>query len=393
MRAIKHRELKRMCEQMGPQQAGKHLTEALHSGDLKAEDISIRDWAVATMGYEFVDLCNPSLGGNDYVTKALTEAEGVGPTAFANITGQIIFSKIMDAYQAANLVGLKLVDTVPTRLDGEKIPGIDWDDQTPNEPQDVGAGIPFPELGFGEDYIQTPSLKKFGRTVGVYKETVFFDRTALVLAQAGKVGDLMAIWQEKLIMDGVTGSVTDFDSGGKWKWQGTEYAVYNASAVDWSSYFFVNEHTNALSDYTDIDAALLLYKNMRNPNTREPIDVSPTLTLLVVPNLEATARNVTRATELRTTTGSTIQTIHENPFSFINPIGSSYAYRRLIDKGSVSAANAAKYWWLGDFKKAFAWMENWPNTSRTEGEGICVSPAVVSHGHDETCDAAACAFG
>jgi len=43
--------------------------------------------------------------------------------------------------------------------------------------------------------------------------------------------------------------------------------------------------------------------------------------------------------------------------------------------------------------RQLSWMEDWPNTSRTEREGMCVSGAVVSHGHDETCGAAAFALG
>ena len=29
---------------------------------------------------------------------------------------------------------------------------------------------------------------------------------------------------------------------------------------------------------------------------------------------------------------------------------------------NLSASNAKEYWWVGDFKKAFYWMENWPMT-------------------------------
>ena len=42
-------------------------------------------------------------------------------TAFLNITGQVIYSKIMEAYLQEAFVVSKLVDTIPTRLDGEKI--------------------------------------------------------------------------------------------------------------------------------------------------------------------------------------------------------------------------------------------------------------------------------
>ncbi|MBQ6106734.1 MAG: hypothetical protein IJK97_00880, partial [Thermoguttaceae bacterium] len=49
---------------------------------------------------------------------------------------------------------------------------------------------------------------------------------------------------------------------------------------------------------------------------------------------------------------------------------SAYAYRSLIASG-VSSANAANYWFIGDFKRAFAYIENWGLTvsrSSTTGE-------------------------
>ena len=79
----------------------------------------------------------------------------------------------------------KLVDTIPTRLDGEKIPGVSrMADQIDDRP----PGMPYPHLGFGEDYIETPSTTKRGFIVPVTKEAIFFDRTHLVLTRAGEVG-------------------------------------------------------------------------------------------------------------------------------------------------------------------------------------------------------------
>jgi hypothetical protein len=43
----------------------------------------------------------------------------------------------------------------------------------------------------------------------------------------------------------------------------------------------------------------------------------------------------------------------------------------LIDVASVSAANAAKYWLLGDFGRAFAWRQAWdltPSQAPTNAE-------------------------
>ena len=47
-------------------------------------------------------------------------------------------------------------------------------------------GMPYPHLGFGEDYIETPSTTKRGFIVPVTKEAIFFDRTHLVLQPGGR---------------------------------------------------------------------------------------------------------------------------------------------------------------------------------------------------------------
>ena len=42
-------------------------------------------------------------------------------------------------------------------------------------------------------------------------------------------------------------------------------------------------------------------------------------------------------------------------------VESRLAYRRIIAAGH-DAADAKKWWFIGDFRKAFAYMENWPIT-------------------------------
>ncbi|HUT14576.1 MAG TPA: hypothetical protein VMY42_29080, partial [Thermoguttaceae bacterium] len=134
--------------------------------------------------------------------------------------------------------------------------------------------------------------------------------------------------------------------------------------VDWSSYWYVNQHTAALSDYTDIDEAEQLFAEMRQPDTREPIEIMGTRTLLVPPALRVTARRIVNTTEIHEGDSDVRIGVSGNLVDDlgIQAVSSAYMYRRLIDGGSVSAANAKKHWLYGDFAKAFAYMENWPIT-------------------------------
>jgi len=164
----------------------------------------------------------------------------------------------------------------------------------------------------------------------------------------------------------VAGCASTFATGGKWKWKGTEYAVYNSNAVDFASYWYVNTLTDTLQDWSDIDAAYQLFTEMRDPFTREPINLSPTLTLLTSPQLGATVKRIQNATEVRvgTSTGTSPMTVTPNPIRSFTLVESMYLYRRLLDTGTAgSGAQAAAYWYLGDFRRAFAWMEAWPITA------------------------------
>jgi hypothetical protein len=59
--------------------------------------------------------------------------------------------------------------------------------------------------------------------------------------------------------------------------------------------------------------------------------------------------------------GTQTTTTAANPLGNYRVQESRLAYRRIAASG-VSAADAKKWWFNGDFRKAFAYMENWPIT-------------------------------
>jgi hypothetical protein len=161
--SLNYRELKRRYELDGAEQTVRHLTEALANKDLAPEDFSLRDLAEALVpeGRQWVRMLDPRSGGGVSVLEA---TEAVDVTAFLNITGQVVYSKILEAHSQESFVASRLVQTIPTRLDGEKIPGVS---RVADLIDEVAPGMPYPHLGFGEDYIETPSTSKRGFIVPV----------------------------------------------------------------------------------------------------------------------------------------------------------------------------------------------------------------------------------
>jgi hypothetical protein len=344
--ALNYRELRRRFELDGTDKTVGHLSEALAEGHLKSEDFSIRDLAEALVpdGREWVRMLDPRSAGS---VSVLEGGDGIDVSAFLNVTGQVIHSKIIDAYNQEAFVVSKLVDSIPTRLDGEKIPGIG---RISDQVEEVGPGMPYPHLGFGEDYIETPSTTKRGFIVPVTKEAIFFDRTHLILSRAAEVGEILGLNKEKRLIDLVIGATNNY------KWKGTGYNTYQTSSP-WVNSISGNE----LVDWANVDAAEQLFADILDPNTGEPVLIRGT-TLLVMPAYRHAANRIVNATQLTfSADGSPTATFAPNPLSSFRVFDSRLAYRRIVATG-VAAADAKKWWFVGDFRRAFAYMENWPIT-------------------------------
>lgn len=345
MATICYRELRRRYELDGPQATVWHLRDALQAGHLRPEDFSLRELAEALIpdGREWVRRLDP----RSDLTLA-ESGEAVDASAFLQVTGQIVYTKILEAYQSEAFVLSRLVPTIPTRLDGERIPGVGrlGDVAAPIHP-----GMPYPHVGLGEEYVETPSTTKHGLIVPVTREAIFFDRTGLILRRAAEVGQILALSKEKRIIDTVIGAVNTY------RYNGRSYQTYY-TASDGGPW--VNALTdNELVDWTSVDKAEALFGDMLDPATGEPVVVEAT-TVLVTPAYRHLARRIFFGHELAVQTPA--GAIHTgNLFRSYRVYESRLLYRRIVASG-VPADQARTWWFIGDFAKAFAYMENWPIT-------------------------------
>ena len=173
---------------------------------------------------------------------------------------------------------------------------------------------------------------------------VFFDRTGLLLQRCGEVAEFLGVNREKRVLDAVFGVTNTY------KRNGTAYNTYQASSP------WVNiAGSNALVDWTDVEAAELLFDAMTDPNTGEPLAVMPD-TIIVPTALKHTARRIVNATEIRTGDGAsaTTQTLAANPLA--------NQYHVLWSPFVKSRTGSATTWFVGQPKKAFAYMQNWGPT-------------------------------
>ena len=180
---INTRELRKRIELDGAERTAEHLTEALKQGDLKPDDFSIRNLAESFIPGGLTQIEHMSGANSEW----LTEDVGI---YLVNTIGAVIDTKIKEAYTQEIFAASKLVRTIPTRLDGEKIHsfGTMSDDDL-----FVGVGEDYKSASLHADYIETPSTAKHGLIIPVTKEAVFFDQTHHLLERAAEVGEILAL--------------------------------------------------------------------------------------------------------------------------------------------------------------------------------------------------------
>lgn len=337
-----------------PRRFKAELTEALAAKELTPEDFSIRECAEHFVedGREWVRSMDPRFGGGTFVESM----DAVNSTHFANITGQIAFSRIMAAAQSEDNPFSATIPTQSTSLSGERIPGITGLGDTA---EIVNEGAAYPRVGVSEDYIETPATTKRGHIVPVTKEAIFFDQTGELLNRCSKVGESLAQNKEKRAIDCV---IDENTTAHRYKWRGTTIATYGDSSGshNWDNL----ESNNGLVDYTDVEKLELLLAAIVDPNTGEPITVMAD-TLICTPQLVHTARSIINATMIRlqaggfATSGDLLS--RESP----NPLGGgpfSANYKFLTSRLMAARLGTDTSWFLGNPSKAFVYMENWPIT-------------------------------
>jgi len=356
---VNHKALRRLHEaavrDRTPGRFFEDIQQSLDSGDLKPKDFSFRQLFEEFVpdGRELVDSWNPRHGGGDGSVSfaQLQESGAVNTAAFANITGQIVYSEVMQSYAAEDFVFSKMIPTQPTQFNGEKIPGIGQIGDKSEIVDEMGA---YPYAGVNEDWIETPQTTKRGLIVPVTKEAVFFDRTGLILQRCGEVGEWLGVNKEKR---GIDCFIDENTTKHRYNRKGRGLvATYgnNSGTHDWDNL----EASNALTDWTDVDNIEQLLYSILDPNTGEPIVVGGSMPKLVCTRqLSQTAMRIKSATEVvhvtpgYATSGNPVETRSPNPVANTFDVVTS----RLLASRLATDTD----WFYGHPERAMRYMENW----------------------------------
>jgi hypothetical protein len=356
--------LRRLIESNGYETARANLIESVITGKINPRrDIHIRDLAESLLGPAWALKLQARNAG-----VRLSEAdEAVDPSAFADITGQLLVNEIKAKYETADFVGDELVETVPItngNLGPQRTP---WLSDVLNDASTVQPGMPYPRTQFTEQYIDYPAPEKFGELCEVLMESIYSDLTGQILDSAGSTGRRVRINKEERILDVVLGIVNNF------KWNGTSFNTYYSTAPAApanASFTWVNVKSGqVIIDWTHINELEQLFANMLDPVTGKPINVNPEW-MLVMPVKYYTHKRILTATDIRTGDGaSTTQATYapsplETNYKLLK---SKFAFQRSsatasVNGGGGSAASAKEVAIYGS-KKAFVWRQAEPMTT------------------------------
>ena len=370
IRLLEGRDLRRGIELEGAEAFTKRLLGHLEKKELRPHDFSLRQLAEGYMGNEWVNNLRPKSGRWDG-SAVLREADGsaVAYSQFSNITGQIFFNAVKDAYEydSADFPFSRVIPEKPTNiLEMEKIPGIS---HVGDEFSVITEGADYPNFGVSEDYVEIAAKEKRGGVVDVTKEAVLGDRTGVLLDRCKGLGFWLKYNKEKRLVDMVIdengGAVSAASGGHRYHWKGTSYATYQTT----TPYDNVTA-SNALVDWTDIEAAWLTLVAITDPYTGEPLMQMPTH-LFVTPTLAATAYYIMHSMEVAKHAGGydAANTVYETRGP--SPLQGIAAGNLQIVTSQLMAARAATdtTWYLGAPQKSFAYFSLWDVTPEEAPQG------------------------
>ena len=286
---------------------------------------------------------------NEVDFTSLRESAGaVSTAAFQNIAGQFAYGMVLEKYQAPEFVVTKSIPVRQGNVPGlEKIPGIT---EIGDESGEVGEGQNYPLAGVGENWIYFSEPKKKGMIVPLTKEAIFYDKTGQLVKMASDVGYNFGKMIEKAAVDCV---IDENVTTHRHNWKGTISATYNASSP-WANLVT----SNALVDWTDIEAANEKLRTGTDPFTGEPILFPPTH--LYAPSaLEWTAAHILAASTVMRTTPGFATSANPNQNEAPNPVlrlGLTLVSTPYINFRQATDTS----WYLANSSRAWVRNEHWP---------------------------------
>ncbi len=290
-------------------------------------------------------------GGNSLFVESGGHA--VTTADFSNIIGQISYADVLSNFDpdANGYIGDKLLTVIPaTTGQKEMIPGVTL---IGDQAERVGENDDYPTAGIGEQFIVLPEIYKYGFIMNITEETLFEDKTGLVLQNFNKVAEAMAINLEKERLNTVLGVTSSYSRNG-----GAVQATYGNTHTNGDGDNLIG--SNPLTDRTAFNNAKLYFNNLTDPDTGEPISMGRDYQVVVPDALEWTLGDILSAREYQTTPSLGATAVRMKSDNPIYMGGRSYEPLSNLYVSTITGDDTT--WFMGNFKKAFVERTIYPTT-------------------------------
>jgi len=308
---------------------------------LKYDSLSLRDIAESTLGYKGCAILR------DANMRKVSEAVApVRLSAFSRITNEIVSQAGIEGFQSPDFIGDQLTTAENSNDDNGRLIGIEPMD---DEAMEVREGHEYPSAQLSEDFLTVPTSKKVGLRIGLTKEAVFFDKTGQLIQRAKEIAGRVGLAKEKRTLRIVLGIDNSYNR------KDVSRNTYVASADP-----RINSFTGrTLDDWTAIEDAEQSFADyVDDRTTGEPVDIGATM-LIVPQDLKTSGSRIMNTLEVRTINGAQ-EMITKNPISVGGMISSAWIRWMLVNEGGIAIADARKYWYYGNPKKAFTYRTIFP---------------------------------
>jgi hypothetical protein len=310
--------LRELLESHGEDQVVDIIKEGIEKKTFRPEDFSLREtW----------EACQTAAGLSTNIQEAITSS------AFPKITGELINSRLIAAYESASLIGDELCTTVSSNVQMETIAGF----TDAEGPEEVGENQDYKDSTISEKYVTADNVK-FGRMISITEEMIFFDKTGQVLEKARRIGLKTAQKREKLILQGVQ----DINSN-VYKPSGVASALFTAARG--------NLITSAPFGESSLEALRKSAQLMKDDSEGSEADMDyvmidlNNMIVLVPADLEVEAWQMANSA-LTPESG-------ENAGNF-------FKSRFQVRTSPWVTSQSSTTWFAGNPKEDFWWMEVWP---------------------------------
>ena len=318
--------LRDLVESQGGKGAHEIIKKELKEGTIKPSDFSLQEIWAATE--------------RDKDGRVRSIKEAVSSDQFPTITGEIISSTLISAYDNTQIIGDQLAETVSSKMETEVYAGFNGSEN----PELVLQGEEYKRRDLTEKWTSVRH-EKYGTMLEITEEALFYDRTGQILMRAAGIGEKAKLYKEKQIVEGVQ----DVNSN-VYKPSGIATAFYRTAA---SGDRKINSASSNPFGEAGIDAGLKLMHNMIDENG-DPILINQSNLIGLFPqDLEREAKQMVRSTLVPEGTENA-----ENIYKGLFKVLTSY----------FVTAQSASTWYIGEFNKDFKWSEVWPLSTSTRAD-------------------------